>query len=292
MTIYTNPEMPEEYIANSVNAASSVLYSAAGSAKIIGSANITTDTSWDITSFSFFYTATSTVGNRLPGISVTLPGTLYPLFLWTCPYNVPASTKLSASGGPAGPVVLPTDQSTITTAPANPVASSLTTTLSTNFAHRIQSMRFVYTTSSTAGNRLVEVQLQDAASNIISESFISTQAASLTYVYSFGIGVPANAQNASLHQTGPLPEIDLPPGGKVKIQDATGTDSADRVTSVAIADLTRQSVLASVAVGFAPIPLPAPFRVPKSTPITVYDTLNIDGNDTIELYITGVKGYG
>lgn len=266
-----------------------VLHNDGATSHTIPTAAITTSEIWEITSFSAFYTATATAGNRLPALSITLPGTLYPLYLWTLPYNVAASQKISISGGPASPITWPRDQSSITISPANPAASSLTQTLSANYAHQVQSLRFTYTTDSTAGTRLVEVQFQDAAGNIVGETFISTQLASLAYVYAFSRGLSANAQASSSHMIGSLPDIDIQPSGKIKIQDVNGIASTDRVTNIQIADLTTPSVLAAPAVGFAPLPLPTPLRLPIGTIITLYDANNIDANDTVSIYITGSK---
>lgn len=269
-------------------AADDMLYDAGGVARTIGTAFVTTDATWRISTISMFYRSTATPGTRSPSIAFLVPGTFHPLYVYTLPDDLGPSGSMGISGGAGVPADYPPAYVEQTFSPANPGASSLTFPLGAGYNYRLLSTRFTFTTTATAGNRLVMVQHIDAGGNVLSESYTATQAASITDIYSFGIGMVANAQAG--HIAGPLPDMALPAGGSIRILDPGNIDPLDRVTGVQLAFETRPNFTAVPLTGFAPLPLPSPMICPAGTLISPSDAANIDGNDTIEMYIGGVRG--
>ena len=86
-----------------------------------------------------------------------------------------------------------------------------------------------YTSSATAGNRQILLQLINEAGAVVFDSHAgATQAASLTYHYSFLQGIYRETSVVALSIQVPFPkDFVIPPGYTLKVFDQTNVDSAD-----------------------------------------------------------------
>lgn len=105
-------------------------------------------------------------------------------------------------GWPAAPCPAPTDGAgaPLSLNTANPGAgANISITVSTSRRWRFQSLSFVLTTSAVVANRVVHIQLTDAASNVLWDAAATTaQTASTAIRYSVGLqSYPATTDNST-----------------------------------------------------------------------------------------------
>ena len=98
-----------------------------------------------------------------------------------------------------------------------------------------------YASTVTAGNRLVSVLGKSGAGDVLCSAFSSvTQAASLTYQYSFNIANPYITSLRSTTSIAPMPMIILKPGDYIEVIDDSSIDPTADDMSVYYSYLARK----------------------------------------------------
>lgn len=89
----------------------------------------------------------------------------------------------------------------------------------------IYSVRVALTTTATAGNRQIVIEVQDDAGKVVSRALAgSTQAASLAKEYLFAIG--ADTQTVGDYLSNALPVLKLGAGWTLRVYDSGAVDAA------------------------------------------------------------------
>lgn len=97
----------------------------------------------------------------------------------------------------------------------------------------VRSIRFQLVTAVAAGNRFVELRVDDGAGNIFADiSGGTVQAASLTFLYTFAAGLPVSANN-NVFTNGLPAEMRLPGGFRIRTV-TTAIQAADQFSGCAL----------------------------------------------------------
>lgn len=100
-------------------------------------------------------------------------------------------------------------------------SSSKTFTVSSGEEWTINTIYVAYTTNATVGNRQLTIQLLASDNTVLDQSVAGvTQAASLTYSYSFSLGYPTETSLFNNHLVCPLPNWSMSGGQKLKVFDS------------------------------------------------------------------------
>lgn len=106
-------------------------------------------------------------------------------------------------------------------------SSSKTFTVASGEEWAINSIYVAYTTNATVGNRWVTSQLLAADNTVLDQTKSGlTQAASLTYNYSFSLGFATETSLYNNHLVCPLPNWIVTGGQKIKIFDSAAIDAS------------------------------------------------------------------
>jgi hypothetical protein len=169
-----------------------------------------------------------------------------------------ATSALQGGGLPAAlgqgtmatslPVVMASDQSAVPvvddytpTEVADVTAddSDKTFTVTAAKVWQVQTIHVSLTSTATAGNRQMTVDYTDDANNVLARVRAgATQAASLTYSYTFGIGLDKDVAPIGLHLTAPLPQMSLLAGWKIRVYDSAAIAAAadDLTVEIVVAE--------------------------------------------------------
>lgn len=120
--------------------------------------------------------------------------------------------------------------------------SDITFTLNRNATTLLDTVYVSYTSTATLGNRQLVIEFADSSANVIASVYAaSTQAASLTYQYTFGTNLP---RMTATYGTGnsimtPLPQPVLQSAYTVRVYDIAAVDAAADDMVIRITGLTR-----------------------------------------------------
>lgn len=109
---------------------------------------------------------------------------------------------------------------------ANDSDKTITVPASTEWL--VNSIYVALTSTATVGNRQLVVLYTDGSDNVLAEVRAGVvQAASLTYLYTFGLGMmDLTAARDTTYVACPLPAVVLPAGYKVRVYDSKAVDAA------------------------------------------------------------------
>lgn len=118
--------------------------------------------------------------------------------------------------------------------------SDKTVALAAGFDHTLQSIWVELITTATVGNRQIELQILDAASDVVAGMTAgAVQAASLTRQYLFAAAVPNLTAFINGNLQNGFPSLLLPDGYSVRVFDSAAIDAAadDMVVHILTVDI-------------------------------------------------------
>lgn len=182
---------------------------------------------------------TGTVSAKLRGLVALMVD-----FLSRFPAALAANGGLKVEGV-AGGVTIPISDTWTPSLQAEETAddSDKTFTVPASIIWAIQSIWVELTTTATVGARQIEIMFTDGSDDVIGVAHPAvTQAASLTYNYMFGLGLPdLQVLRDSTYLQSSLPMMYLPAGYKIRIRD-------NNAVAAAADDMVVQMMVLSKAV--------------------------------------------
>jgi hypothetical protein len=134
------------------------------------------------------------------------------------------------------PVVMASDQSAVPVvddytptevADVTAADSDKTFTVTALKVWLVEAIHVLLTSTATVGNRQMTVDITDDGGNVLARVRAgATQAASLAYSYTFGIGLDKDVAPIALHLTAPLPQMSLLAGWKIRVYDSAAIAAA------------------------------------------------------------------
>lgn len=139
------------------------------------------------------------------------------------------------------------------THPANPAAGAeISITVPAGQTWQLQDIDFTLTTSAAAGNRQVQLIIDDGVNELWRFLVTVTQAASLAYIYAFGGATSDAAVRAATGVNEVLSEMDLPGitlGAGYRIRTSTvGIQAGDQYSAITVAYTVTSTVSHAVTV--------------------------------------------
>ena len=138
------------------------------------------------------------------------------------------------------PVAVTHPWDTIVTADATADDSDKTFEVTASKIWQLMVVQVSLTTTAAVGNRQMTVDVTDDSDNLLARMRAGvTQAASLTYTYTFGVGLSDQPAVLSLHLTTPLLPLILPAGYKIRVYDSAAIAAAADDMTVRITIMER-----------------------------------------------------
>ena len=185
--------------------------------------------------------ATGTVSAKLRGIVANLATLLgrWPASLGSLTKAGSVSVTLASDEGDL-PVAVTDPWDTVVTADVTADDSDKTIAVTASKVWQLLSIQVSLATTAAVGDRQMTVDVTDASDNLLARMRAGvTQAASLTYTYTFGVGLSDQPAVLSLHLTTPLLPLILPAGYKIRVYDSAAIAAAADDMTVRVTVMER-----------------------------------------------------